>query len=416
MSSVWRKGGIIDKMPQESKHRSHKGMGSIRQRTVTRKDGTQRTYWEGRITKGFDPKTGKPITVSISGKTKREVTQRMQATAVELNEGTYVAPSKLTVAEWMDIWLKEYQGSKKPLTISNYAQTINKHIKPALGKIQLKNLSNLQIQRFYNSLSKGESPLAPKSVKNLHGILHKALDQAVIIGELKTNPSTGCIMPKQTQKEITPLEPEEITRFIENLKDESYRTLFLMAIFTGMRQGELLGLSWDDVDLENGIVNIRRQLQCLKGHYFLQTPKHDKLRMIAPPRLVMDALAEEKKTQDQWKALFAEQWKNEWNLVFTDPFGKHLVRRTVDKHYKKILQACGIEDHRFHDIRHTFAVSMLDAGEDFKTLQENLGHASAAFTLNQYAHVSKRMMLQTSQKMNDYFEKLMPKVGTEKRG
>lgn len=396
-------------MPQETKHRTHKGMGSIRQRSVTRKDGTQRTYWEGRITKGYDPKTGKPLTVSISGKTKREVTQKMQATAVELNEGTYVMPSKLTLAEWLDIWLKEYQGSKKPLTVSGYAQTINKHIKPALGKILLKNLSNLAIQKFFNALSSGSSPLAPKTVKNIHGILHKALEQAIIIGELKTNPSTGCVMPKQHKKEIKPLEPEEITRFIENLKDESYRAFFLMAIFTGMRQGELLGLSWENVDFENGIISIKQQLQCLKGKYFLQTPKHDKIRMIAPPKLVMDALLEEKKTQEQWKKLFGSSWKNEWDLVFTDHYGKNLVRRTIDKHFKKVLQASEIGDHRFHDIRHTFAVSMLDAGEDYKTLQENLGHASAAFTLNQYAYVSKKMMLRTSKKMNEYFENLMPK-------
>lgn len=396
-------------MPQGTKYRARKGMGSIRQRTVYHKDGSQKTYWEGRLSKGFDPKTGKQITVSVSGQTKKEVTARLQEIAVEMNAGTYVMPSKLTLAEWLDIWLKEYQGSKKPLTVSGYTQTINKHIKPALGRIQLKELTNLMIQRFYNSLSTGSSPLAPKSVKNLHGILHKALEQAVIIGELKSNPSKGCIMPKPQQKELKPLEPEEITRFIENLKDESYRAFFLMAIFTGMRQGELLGLAWENVDFENGIISIKQQLQCLKGKYFLQTPKHDKQRMIAPPRLVMDALQEEKKSQDHWKALFGTGWKNDMDLVFTDPFGKHLVRRTIDKHFKKILQASNIEDHRFHDIRHTFAVSMLFAGEDYKTLQENLGHASAAFTLDQYAHVSRKMMLRTSQKMNDYFEKLMPK-------
>lgn len=384
-------------------------MGSVRKRTVKRKDGSERTYWEGRITQGVDPKTGKPLTITVTGSTKKEVTQRIQQSAVELNEGSYVAPSKLTLSEWLDIWMAEYQGSIKPLTKQSYAQMIKKHIKPSLGDIPLKKLTNLSIQRFYNSLT-----LAPKSVKNIHGILHKALEQAVLIGELKANPSKNCVLPKQTQREIKPFEPEEITRFLQNLETEPYKNLFLTALFTGMRQGELIGLPWDNVDFEAGTITIKQQLQCLKGEYFLQSPKHDKVRIIAPASIVMDALREEKATQEANRRAAGTAWNNEWNLVFTDALGKNLVRRTVDKHYKRILEASNIEPHRFHDTRHTFAVSMLDAGEDFKTLQTNLGHSSAAFTLNQYAHVSQKMMLQSSKRMNDYFEKLLPTETPEK--
>ena len=391
-----------------SKKRNSPGMGGIRKRTRERKDGSVWTYWEGRISRGFDPKTGKPKTVTVTGKSQKEVRERLQAIAVELNEGSFVAPSKKTLEEWLNIWLAEYQCSKKPLTVQNYRQAIKKHILPALGNVPLKNLTNLMIQRFYNSLGEGEQPLSPKSVKNVHGILHKALDQAVKVGELKTNPSDNCVLPKQVKPEIKPLEPEEITRFVKNLEGEPYKNLFLTAFFTGMRQGELLGLSWDRVDFKSGVIEIRQQLQCIDGNYFLETPKHDKVRMIAPPLLVMDALKQEKALQDRNRELMGEKWQNDWNLVFTDSVGKQLVRRTVDKHYKRILEKSGIEPHRFHDMRHTFAVSMLDAGEDLKSLQENLGHATAAFTLSQYAHVSQKMRLQSSKKMNDYFSKLMP--------
>lgn len=384
-------------------------MGSIRKRTVKRKDGSERTYWEGRISQGFDPKTGKPLTVTVTANTQKEVTQRLQQKAVELNDGTYVAPSKLTVGEWLDIWLKEYQGSVKPMTRQNYNQAIKKHILPALGSIPLKKLTNLSIQRFYYSLD-----LAPKSVKNIHGILHKALEQAVLIGELKSNPSNNCVLPKQVQKEITPLEPEEITRFLQHLDGEDYKNFFLTAFFTGMRQGELIGLSWDNVDFDTGTITIKQQLQCLNGQYFMQSPKHDKVRIIAPAEIVMDALREEREKQEANRKAAGSAWSSEWNLVFTDVLGKNLVRRTVDKHYKRILQASGIAHHRFHDTRHTFAVSMLDAGEDFKTLQTNLGHSSAVFTLNQYGHVSRKMMMQTSRKMNDYFSKLLPENSSEK--
>lgn len=387
-------------------------MGGVRKRTRERKDGSVWTYWEGRISRGFDPKTGKPKTVTVTGKSQKEVREKIQSIAVELNEGTFVAPSKKTLGEWLDIWLAEYQGSKKPLTIQNYKQAIKKHIRPALGGVLLKSLTNLMIQRFYNSLTEGEHPLSSKSVKNVHGILHKALDQAVKTGELKTNPSDNCVLPKQVKPEIKPLEPEEITRFLQNLEGEAYRNLFLVAFFTGMRQGELLGLSWERVDFEQGVIEIRQQLQCIDGNYFLETPKHDKVRLIAPAKLVMDALKEEKEVQDHNRKLLGDKWQNEWNLVFTDTFGKHLVRRTVDKHFKKILEKSGIEPHRFHDMRHTFAVSMLDAGEDLKSVQDNLGHATAAFTLSQYAHVSKKMRMESSERMNNYFGKLMPVPAT----
>lgn len=394
------------------KKRSSPGMGGVRKRIRERKDGSVWTYWEGRISRGFDPKTGKPKTVTVTGKSQKEVREKIQSIAVELNEGTFVAPSKKTLGEWLDIWLAEYQGSKKPLTIQNYKQAIKKHIRPTLGGVLLKSLTNLMIQRFYNSLTEGDHPLSPKSVKNVHGILHKALDQAVKAGELKTNPSDNCVLPKQIKPEIKPLEPEEITRFLQNLKGEAYRNLFLVAFFTGMRQGELLGLSWDRVDFEQGVIEIRQQLQCIDGNYFLETPKHDKVRLIAPAKLVMDALKKEKEAQGHNRKLLGDKWQNEWNLVFTDTFGKHLVRRTVDKHFKKILEKSGIEPHRFHDMRHTFAVSMLDAGEDLKSVQDNLGHATAAFTLSQYAHVSKKMRMESSERMNNYFGKLMPVPAT----
>jgi len=384
------------------------GMGGVRKRSRTRKDGSVWTYWEGRITRGFNPATGKPKTVTITGKTQREVLEKIQAVAVEMNEGTFVEPSKRLLKDWIKIWLKEYQGSKKPLTVKNYTCTIEKHVIPALGNVELRKLNNLMIQRFYNNLCSGEHPLSPKTVKNIHGILHKALDQAVKAGELKSNPADNCVLPKQVKPEIKPLEPEEITRFLSNLDGEPYKNLFLTAFFTGMRQGELLGLSWDRIDFESGIIEIRQQLQCIDGNYFLETPKHDKVRLIAPAQIVMDALREEQQKQCSYKAALGDAWQNEWNLVFTDETGKYLVRRTVDKHFKRILEKSQIEEHRFHDMRHTFAVSMLDAGEDLKSVQENLGHATAAFTLHQYAHVSQKMRMQSSKRMNDYFTKLLP--------
>ena len=149
-----------------SKKRSSPGMGGVRKRSRKRKDGSEWTYWEGRISRGFDPKTGKPKTITVTGKSQKEVREKIQTIAVELNDGTFVEPSKKTLGEWLDIWLREYQGSKKPLTVQNYKQAVEKHIRPALGDVQMKSLNNLMIQRCYNGLSEGVRLLSAKSVVN----------------------------------------------------------------------------------------------------------------------------------------------------------------------------------------------------------------------------------------------------------
>jgi len=154
------------------------GSGTIRKKTITR-SGKEYTYWEARYTAGYDPGTGKQLQRSITGKTQQEVAQKLKAATAAIDAGTYQAPSKMTLGEWLDIWTADYLGGVKPRTVDSYKTTVRVHIKPALGKIKLEGLTTPMIQRFYNGLSKGEAPLSPKSVKNVHGILHRALSQAV---------------------------------------------------------------------------------------------------------------------------------------------------------------------------------------------------------------------------------------------
>ena len=375
------------------------GTGTIRKKTVTR-GGKTYTFWEARYTAGYDPGTGKQIQRSISGKTQKEVAQKLKATTTAIDEGTYTAPNKMTVAQWLDIWTAEYLGGIKPLTLQTYSMQITKHIKPSLGATKLENLSPHMIQQFYNSL-----PLAPKSVKNIHGILHSAMQQAVLNGLIGTNPTNACKLPKIEKAEIKPLEPQQISAFLHEASADSYANLFTVAIFTGMRQGELLGLSWDNVDLETGIITIKQQLQCKDGEYFLQTPKSGKGRSILPAQVVMDALKDELSKQLQSQGIAQDAWNNPHNLVFTDGLGKHLVRRTVVKHFKAIADRAGITA-RFHDLRHSFAVNSLMIGDDVKTVQSNLGHATAAFTLDVYGHITQRMQKDSANRMQQFFNSI----------
>lgn len=214
------------------------------------------------------------------------------------------------------------------------------------------------------------------------------------------------MLPKIQKPEINPLEPNEIALFLKEANQDSYCNLFTVAIFTGMRQGELLGLSWENVDFKKGVIFVKQQLQCKDGEYFFCTPKSGKGRTITPASIVMEALQQEWRNQRFASAEAGEAWDNPYNLVFTDALGKHLVRRTVVKHFKAVAQRVGVPGARFHDLRHSFAVSSLQAGDDIKTVQANLGHATAAFTLDVYSHVTEQMRRDSATRMQKFYESI----------
>ena len=380
------------------------GSGSIRKRTVTRKDGTTRTFWEARYSLGLDPVTRKQRQKSITGSTQREVAQKLRAAVAAIDAGTYKMPCELTVGEFLDVWVKEYLVGCKPLTVKNYSEQVRKHLKPALGSIRLDKLTPHTIQQFYNGLT--ASGLAPKTVKNIHGVLHSALQQALLNGLITVNPSNACKLPRVTKPEIRPLEPEEIKAILREAQLDDYCNLFIVALFTGMRQGELLGLSWDYVNFETGVITIKQQLQCKDGEYFLETPKSGRGRSILPAPVVMEALKKEREKQQAAKAFAGACWSIPMNLVFTVAIGKHLVRRTVVKHFKKGAERAGVEESRFHDLRHTFAVTSLYAGDDIKSVQANLGHATAQFTLDVYGHVTQTMRKESAERMQRFYDQL----------
>ena len=233
-------------MPRKSNSRAAQGAGTIRKKTVPRK-GTAYTYWEARITTGYDSGTGKQIQRSFSGKTQKEVREKMQAIAIELNNGTYKEPLKMTVGEWLDIWAKDYLNNVKPRTREIYEASIRNHLKPALGTIRLEALDTPTIQAFYNGLSSPcktrDHALSPKTIKDLHGILHKALNQAAAIGYLRFNPADACNIPKAVRKEITPLDTEDIQKFLTEIRGNPSEILLSVTLFMGLREGEVLALS-----------------------------------------------------------------------------------------------------------------------------------------------------------------------------
>lgn len=388
--------------------RAAQGTGTIRKKTVTRA-GREYTYWEARYTEGTDPGTGKQIQRSITGKTQKEVALKLKAATAAIDAGTYTAPSKMTVGEWLDIWAEEYLGGVKPRTVDSYNATIRNHIRPAIGAIKLEALNAHTVQKFYNSLTTergGKAGLSPKSVKNVHGVLHKALQQAVKIGYIRFNPADACELPRIEHRELNPLDDGQITAFLQAIHGHRFESLYTVTLFTGMREGEILGLTWDCVDFESGTITINKQLQKERGGtgvYHLVSTKNGKARIVTPASVIMDLLKQHKVSQLEQRLKAGPLWENS-GFVFTDDLGHHLSAQTVYLHFKKIAASIGRPDARFHDLRHSYAVAAIRSGDDIKTVQGNLGHATAAFTLDVYGHVTDQMRKESSARMDAYIK------------
>lgn len=380
-----------------------KNSGTIRHRS----DGR----WEARYTVGVDPGTGKQIQKSVYGKTQKEVRKKLTEKLSQLDQGIYTEPAKLTVGGWLDIWLAEYvQGKVKPFTVDSYRVQIETHIKPALGAVKLAALNTPAIQKFYNQLGQpqGErAALSPKTIKNIHGVFHSALKKAAALRYIPYNPSDACELPRMEKKEIQPLDDAAIAALLKAVEGDRFEILYKVTVFTGMREGEILGLQWDCIDFEAGTITIRRQLQKEKkkgGVHYLSDPKNSKPRTIKPARAVMQLLQHRRAQQcaDQLRA--GELWDNPWNLVFTNETGRHLVAGTVYKDFKRKAAEIGLPDARFHDLRHSYAVAALQAGDDVKTVQGNLGHHTASFTLDVYGHVTEKMKQQSADRMEAFIK------------
>ena len=359
--------------------------------------------WEGRYTLGFDPNTGKQRQISIYGKTQKEIRQKLTRIAFEIDEGTYIEPNSIILEDWLRTWLRDYIGNVKPATVKSYTDHVELNIIPYLGKNQLGKLSAAMIQTLYNTLQR-EKSLSPKTIKNVHGVLHRALDQALKLGYIRRNPLDGVTLPRIERAQVKAMEDDDLIRFLNAIKGNPYEYVFFVTVFTGLRQGEVLGLTWDCVNFDQHTLFINKQHGKAKGtkEYVFSSLKNDKPRMIMAADGVMDVFKKQKARQQQWAESAGGSWNNADNLVFTTEVGRYLSNQTVYLAFKKIVKSLGMEKVRFHDLRHTFAVNSLKAGDDIKTVQENLGHHTAAFTLDVYAHVTSGMKRDSAKRMESF--------------
>ena len=357
------------------------GEGSIRKR----KDGR----WEGRYTAGHDPETGKPIYRNVLGKTQAEVKEKLKTAIQETQSLDFSKTGQYTVGQWMDVWYENYAKIKvRPSSHQTYKGYIENHIKPNIGDIPLEKLTTLDLQRLYKTLlsrgrvdrleSKGQPRgLSPKTVRNIHQILSSALKLAQEQRLILTNPAEGCALPKTEHREMKTLPMEQLQSFLREAKDSGVFELYYLELATGLRRGELLGLKWEDIDLEHGDLRVRRQIARINGKV-VEAPLKTKNAYRTLP-LAEDTISI---LNEQKKKVGSSPW------VFPSATGGPISPDSVLHMLHRVLKRAGLPEVRFHDLRHTFATLALQNGVDVKTVSGMLGHFSAGFTLDTYAHVT----------------------------
>ena len=367
------------------------GEGSIRKRA----DGR----WEGRYTAGRDPVTGKAIYKNVLGKTQAAVKAKLKA-AIEKNRSQEIKTSQYTVGQWLDTWMENYATLQvRPSSHKTYQGFIENHIKPTLGDIPLEKLTAMDLQRLYKHLLESgrvecaesrnkPKGLSVKTVRNINQMISSALNCAVDQRLIPSNPTKGCVLPKLEKKEMKILPPESLGIFFEEAKRSGVFELYYIDLATGLRRGELLGLKWTDIDLNKGIIHVRRQILRQNGKV-VEAPLKTKnsYRNIAIGADTIEVLSGMKRIDE---------------YVFPSPHGGPMSPDGVLHMLQRVLKRAGLERIRFHDLRHTFSVLALQNGVDVKTLSAMLGHYSAAFTLDTYAHVTTSMQKQAANAVGSF--------------
>ena len=323
--------------------------------------------------------------------------------AIEENVGIdYGRAKTYTVGSWLEVWMENYAKIKlRPSTFKTSQGFLKNHIKPQIGGIPLADLTSLDLQRFYKHLLDGgrvdrveakKKPkgLAPKTVRNIHQMIGSAYNLAMEQKLVTRNPTQGCALPKVEHKEMKTLTADQLSAFFQEARDSGVYELYYLDLATGLRRGELLGLKWTDVDLNRGVLKIQRAISRQNGKV-VEAPLKTKNAYRTLP-LSADAISVLKMQK-------CRVGNSEW--VFPSPTGGPMSPDSVLHMLQRVLKRAGLPRIRFHDLRHTFATMALQNGVDVKTVSSMLGHYSAGFTLDTYAHVTTDAQLKAAQTMGN---------------
>jgi len=333
--------------------------------------------------------------------TRKEAQQWLKETINQIDNGLTYASTQLTLGQFLDSWLISTKSSYRSSTWEQYHRVIQRYINPQLGIIKIHDLRPDQIQGLYNHLiSNGTGEW---TVIKVHNVLHGALAHAFKTGMIPRNPASQTIRPKEPVKEMRVLDENQISQLLISVKDTQWETLLHLAISTGMRQMEILGLCWDDLDWVKQTIFVHRQLVRSNSKNIQYAPLKTRYsrRIIELGARTIELLRVQDKRQHEMRLAAGERW-NEYNLIFTTRYGGKIHPRNLLRGYKNVLRKANLPENRFHDLRHTAASLMLNLGIPVIVVSRRLGHARPSITLDVYGHLIPSMQSEAAQRIDDF--------------
>jgi integrase len=366
------------------------GEGSIGRR----KDGLYMARYTVQTTTGAKRK-------ALYGKTRSEVAAKLSKALADRESGLTFDADNITVGEYLARWLTDsVRGTVRISTFERHEQIIRTHLVPAFGRMKLKTLTPAHVRSLHRE--KLEEGLAPATVRKIHSTLHKALSQAVADGLIPRN-AADVKAPRPAPEEMRPLSEDEARTFLESAREagDRFEALYVLAITTGLRRGELLGLRWDDADLDRGTLRVGRALVREGGRHVVGETKTKRGRRVNLTPRTVAALKAHRKGQLEQRVKVGSLYEDH-GLIFSSEKGTPLSpENLVKRSFKPLLKRAGLPEVRFHDLRHTCATLLLSRSVHPKMVQELLGHATIAMTLDTYSHYLPSMGDQASGAMGD---------------
>jgi integrase len=358
--------------------------GSIQKRT-----GPRGTSWYAKYDY-LDAATGRRVHRRVSAPTRKECESRLRDAIKSAETGQAGGDDRLTVRDYLDRWLTSAEPTLRPSTFRRYSDLMRQHVVPVVGGVKLAKLTPLDVQRLY--ADRLDAGLSATTVHQIHNVLHRALKLAVRWGMLTRNVTEAVDAPRPANPECKTWDTAQVAAVLRAASSDDLESLWRLALLTGMRRGELLGLMWQDVNLDSGALAVRRTLSRGNGGTWeLGAPKtaHGR-RSIALPGTVVDSLRRHRVRQVEQRLVLGDLWKDH-GFVFTNPTGGPLHVNSLMLRFRKLITTTGVPTIRFHDLRHTSATMLLAKGVHPKIVQERLGHSDVGITMNRYSHVTADM-------------------------
>ncbi len=346
----------------------------------------------------------------LRAQSQREIREKIERLH-ELSATINVDFASVKTAAFLAEWLELIRPSLKAKTWERYEGCVRCHISPALGRIPVGKLEPRDLQGFY--AAKIDSGLSPSTVHQLHRVLHSALAYCVHMQLLATNPAEHVHPPRRPERTMNVWSTAQCRQFLESVASDRFHALFVLALTTGMRQGELLALHWSDVDLDRGTLLVRGTLSRTREGLVITTPKTSRSsRQILLTSQAVDALRVRQKQQHEEIQSAGAKWEN-LDIVFSTIQGGLIDKeRVLRRHFKPAIEEAGLPPIRFHDLRHCAATIMIEAGVHIRVVADILGHADPSVTLRVYGHVMPAMHQQARSALESAFDRNTPQMSS----